>query len=193
MGDGEIKIPADLVLDQNQRLYVVDSGNKEVRVFNPDGTNALTIGTEGTGDGQFTWPVAVALQYRLVDGIETGELYVADKESSRIQVFDLQGNFLRAFGEPMPKTYFGSLKWKGFFFSIQAMDFDQYGMLHVLDSAQNKVQILDPLTGAYQDYYDAFINDRAMQLQFDIDIDAGGRVIMTNTSYHTVELIHTVP
>ena len=49
-------------------------------------------GTKGNGPGQFHDPTGVA--------VAGDEVFVADSRNGRIQVFDLDGNFLRAFGEP---------------------------------------------------------------------------------------------
>ena len=48
-------------------------------------------GTEGNGDGQFYWPSELAIDM-------AGNVYVADRDNYRIQVFDLQGRFLYKWG-----------------------------------------------------------------------------------------------
>jgi hypothetical protein len=49
-------------------------------VFDPQGRFLRKWGTEGAGDGQFDWPVELA-----IDG--EGNVYVADTLNHRIQVF----------------------------------------------------------------------------------------------------------
>ena len=170
IGDGNLKMPNDLVFDNEQNLYVLDSQNKMVKVFSPDGLFVRRIGNAGGGDGQFTFPVAIAINYRTVDEVEVGELFVADKKSSRIQVFDLEGNYLRSFGGPVEEESGGGMMgwfggggttWnsEGKFVGVQSLAFDQNGKLHALDSFQDNVQILDPVTGAYISHYDAFLED----------------------------------
>ena len=122
-----------------------------------------------------------------------------DKQSSRIQVFDLQGNFLRSFGGPVIKIGGGMMgfgtptwDWEGKFVGVQSLAFDQNGMLHALDAYQDKVQIHHPVTGAYQSFYNAFLVDTGAHLQLDIDINSEGKVIMTDVSSRSVEHIYTV-
>ena len=47
-------------------------------------------GTQGTDQGQFHDPTGIA--------VHNNEVYVADSRNSRIQVFDMQGNYKRQFG-----------------------------------------------------------------------------------------------
>ncbi|MCL7489248.1 MAG: hypothetical protein M8357_13865 [Desulfobulbaceae bacterium] len=199
--NGNLKMPNDLALDRKQNLYVLDSQNKMVKVYNPDGVFLRRIGNFGSGDGQFTFPIAMALNYRMDNEVEVGELFVADKKSSRIQVFDLAGNYLRSFGGPVEESSGGMMSWfgggstwvwEGRFVGIQSLAFDQHGRLHALDSFQDNVQILDPVTGAYIDHYNAFLEDTGAHLQLDIDISPEGRVIMTNVATRRVEQIYTV-
>ncbi|CAH1247311.1 TRIM3 [Branchiostoma lanceolatum] len=50
----------------------------------------VTFGGEGSETGQFDWPRGVAVS-------EEGEIFVADRGNQRIQVFTLQGTFVRQF------------------------------------------------------------------------------------------------
>ncbi len=193
LGNGELKQPNDIVLDRNGRVYVVDSANKNVRVFNRDGSGAMTISQAG-GGGSFLFPKALAIHYRTVGGVETGELYVGDKPSSLIHIYDLQGNFLRSIGTK-ESSGGGSLSWGSttkLFNSLQSMAFDQHGRLHVLDSYMSLVMILDPVTGDVLGEYNTSPSGQGSKLPMDIDINASGQVIMTSFRTRSVETIHTV-
>jgi len=76
-------------------IWVADCyGQGVVHRFDRNGRYLATIdGTEGAG--RFAHPHAVYLDRR---GPQP-ELYVADRRNKRIQVFDLEGRFLRSFGE----------------------------------------------------------------------------------------------
>jgi DNA-binding beta-propeller fold protein YncE len=192
--NGNLNMPNDLVLDREQNLYVLDSQNKMVKVYNPSGQFLRRIGRAGGGDGHFAFPIAMAINYRIENDVEVGELFVADKQSSRIQVFDLAGNYLRTFGGPVEAQgmFVTTWIWEGKFVGVQSLAFDQHGRLHALDSYQDSVQILDPVTGGYINHYDAFLDDTGAHLQLDIDISPDGRVIMTNAATRRVEFIYTV-
>ena len=74
----------------NQRVYIAEYGNHRVQILNPDLTFSSSFGSEGRGDGHFNYPWDVAFD-------STGNVYVADFSNCRIQVFTVEGQFLRKF------------------------------------------------------------------------------------------------
>ena len=65
--------------DANE-VIVIDCRNlQEIRRF----------GRKGSGNGEFKWPIDVVA--------EEGELYVSDYHNNRIQVFSMEGHFIRSF------------------------------------------------------------------------------------------------
>ena len=60
----------------------------------------MTWGKQGSAPGQFHDPNGIA--------VASGKVFVADSRNNRIQVFDLNGNFIRQFG--MPGKGLGKLK-----------------------------------------------------------------------------------
>ena len=63
-----------------------------VRVFNKEGVFLYNIGSEGSGEGQFTRPWGL-----VVDAFEN--LIVCDCDNQRLQMFTLDGKFLTSFGQ----------------------------------------------------------------------------------------------
>lgn len=69
------------------RLYVADGyGNAAVHVFDAAGAHLFSWGEPGSGAGQFRLPHGIAIDRR-------GQVYVADRENSRIQIFGPDGSF----------------------------------------------------------------------------------------------------
>lgn len=197
IGRGLIKMPNDLTLDRNDRLYVVDSKSKVVWVFSSNGAILRSIGTPGDGDSQFRFPEALTIAYYTdPSGQETGELYVADQE--RIKVFDLDGNFLRSFGGMVIK-HGGMMgdpwwEWEGLFVKTQSLAFDNNGQLHVLDCYMDSVQILDPDTGDYLSHYgEKGTGPGQLNLPMDIVINDLNQTIVSEARNKRVELIYTTP
>jgi DNA-binding beta-propeller fold protein YncE len=88
----------------------------------------------------------------------------------------------------------GALKWQGRFICIQSLLVDNLGRLHVLDSAMKKVQILDPVTGAYIDYYgEEGTAPGQLKLPQDIAVSTNGDVAVANNGNNRVEVIYTIP
>jgi DNA-binding beta-propeller fold protein YncE len=81
--------PRDVAVDSAGRVYVTDTGNKRVVVFDGNGNFITQFGSAGMGAGQFDEPVGLTIDAK-------GLVYVADTWNQRIQVFqeDEQGNFV---------------------------------------------------------------------------------------------------
>ncbi len=78
----------NLAIAPDGRLYVADGyGNCRVHVFDADGELLFSFGEVGVGPGQFHLPHGIAI------GTD-GRVYVCDRENDRIQVFDLDGEYL---------------------------------------------------------------------------------------------------
>ena len=76
-------------------IWVADGyGASLVHKFNAEGEYILSIdGSEGSG--HFSCPHGIVIDRRKY----TPELYVADRANGRVQVFNLDGDYLRTFGE----------------------------------------------------------------------------------------------
>jgi DNA-binding beta-propeller fold protein YncE len=81
--------PADVVIAQDGSIFIADgeSGNTRVVKYSPEGTFVKYWGGRGTEPGKFTEPHSLAMD-------STGRIYVADRGSHRIQIFDQDGKYL---------------------------------------------------------------------------------------------------
>ena len=80
--------PTNLVLSPEGDVYISDGyGNARVHKFSADGRLLFSWGEPGSGPGQFRLPHGIAVDRQ-------GNVYVADRENSRIQLFDADGKFL---------------------------------------------------------------------------------------------------
>ncbi len=71
----------DVVVAQNGELLVADRHKHRVCVFSADGDTLLrSWGTQGSVDGEFRSPTALALV--------NSKLFVLDRYSARVQVFE---------------------------------------------------------------------------------------------------------
>jgi DNA-binding beta-propeller fold protein YncE len=69
-----------IAVNEQGQVFVTDTGNKRVVVFDSDGNYITKFGSTGLGPGQFDEPVGIAVD-------EAGQVFVADTWNQRIQVF----------------------------------------------------------------------------------------------------------
>ena len=81
--------PTDIAIRRDGSFYVSDGYvNSRVALFDPRGKLTSEWGSKGNGDGQFSNPHGLAFG-------PGGDVFVADRENARIQIFDERGAFKR--------------------------------------------------------------------------------------------------
>lgn len=90
---GLTRVP-DLAVAANSAVFVLQSEERLIRVFDRDGRFVRTIGREGEGPGEFRQPLA--------PGWRADTLWVWDARLNRVSVFQQDGVFLRSFRLPVP-------------------------------------------------------------------------------------------
>jgi len=129
IGGGNFKNPSGMVYDENRnRLYISDTKNHMVRVYDENGKPLFTIGKKGSDDGEFSYPSYLAIDKK-------GNLYVVDSFNYRIQIFDHEGRFIRKFGKLGDAT--------GSFSRPAGIGVDSEGHIYVVDTAFNNFQIFN--------------------------------------------------
>jgi len=88
---GKFAAPSSLFIDKRGQIYVADSENHRIQVFDLRGQVLRTIGKRGRSNGEFSVPVGVAVD-------EEGYLYVVDSCNRRVQKFDPNGNYILQWG-----------------------------------------------------------------------------------------------
>ncbi len=133
-GPGEFNRPEGLVADTADRLYVADSCNHRVQVFQPDGTFRRAFGRPGAGAGELSYPYDLCVDAR-------GLVWVCEFGNSRLQAFDAQGRPVETLGGPGAAP--------GRFSNPWSIAQDSHGNLYVADAGNHRVQKLvrrTPLT-----------------------------------------------
>jgi DNA-binding beta-propeller fold protein YncE len=88
---GDFAKPTGLAVDEEGNLYVADTLNNRIEIFDADGKFISTFGKAGDGPGYFARPKGVA-----IDG--DGQIWVADGMQDRVQVFNQEAQLLISFG-----------------------------------------------------------------------------------------------
>ena len=119
----------DVAIGEEGRLYVLcrDDGayGSSIRKLNWEDEDLGTIGSDGTGDGQFMWPVQI-----IRDRAEN--LYVSDEGLHRISAFSPDGTFIGSWGTH--GTGVGELN------RPSGITFDPDENIYVADTMNHRVQ-----------------------------------------------------
>ncbi len=119
-------------VDTSGNIYVTDVTAGIVRKFSSAGQQLLTIGTKGTGNGQFQYPFDVAVN-PLNNNIAVSDLSAPNK----VQLFNSSGTFIQTLASPNTIN------------SAQGIDYDKSnGDLYIVDSNRAVVHRLSS-TGAW--------------------------------------------
>lgn len=113
--------------DADGRIYVVDSNADNIQVFNADHSFAFKFGSNGTGNGQFKFPHAIAID-------NTNKwIYVTDVSNHRVQKFTIDGQFISSIGgvDSSPDA-----SMNGKFVFARGIAIDKDGNLYVSDAVR---------------------------------------------------------
>ena len=96
--------PLSAAFAPDGRIYVADTGNDRIVVFDEEGRYASQFGGLGVGKpaagGTKSWEPGTLNFPMGIDVDENGDVYVADFRNDTIQVFDSEGRWLRRFPDP---------------------------------------------------------------------------------------------
>ncbi len=119
--------PEGIALDEQGHVFVADSCNHRVQVFDTNGRYLTLFGKAGDGSGELSYPYDVAVD-------RTGLRFVCEFGNSRIQVFGTNNASIEIIGGP------GSAP--GRFANPWSVAIDSAGNLYVADSRNHRVQKL---------------------------------------------------
>jgi len=132
---GEFNFPTNLALDSSGNLYVVDTGNFRVQIFDPEGNLVRTFGQLGDLPGTFTRPKGIALD-------SEDNIYVVDSAFQNIQIWNKEGQYLMAFGEGGEDP--------GQFSLPAGMTIDHEDKIYVVEQISRRLQIFQYLSEKYK-------------------------------------------
>ncbi|MFX0136467.1 MAG: 6-bladed beta-propeller [Candidatus Hodarchaeota archaeon] len=78
---------ADMAIDSEENIYILDSGNQRIQKFDKNGKYILTIGMKGDGPGEFQSPSKLF--------IDTKD-YIYVKDERKIDEFNKEGIFIKS-------------------------------------------------------------------------------------------------
>ena len=124
----QMKYPRGIAIDDADNIYV--SSDHKLQKFTSSGELIKCVGPvgqRGSKEGEFNVPRGVTLY--------DNQVYVCDCDNHRIQVFDLDLNFVRSIGSHG--------KGRGEFNDPFDVKFDSAGNMYVADFSNERVQVMD--------------------------------------------------
>ncbi len=82
LGEGILRNPSGVAVDQDDLVYVANTDKNSVAIFDSEGNVVLEYGTWGSGMGNFSNPTDLKLG-------RDDRLFVVDSANSRICVFEI--------------------------------------------------------------------------------------------------------
>ena len=82
-----------VVVDEQERIYVLDSKEKHIKVFDSDGVYVTTVGRKGQGPGELAGPRNLCITNQ-------NQIMVPDVTNLRITFFSLEGEYSNNIGTP---------------------------------------------------------------------------------------------
>ena len=131
---GDFGAPQGVAVDQDGNVYVTDTLNDRVEIFDADGDFISTFGKAGDGPGYFARPKGIAVD-------SDGHIWVADQVQDRLQVFNRDGQLLTYIG-----TGHGELP--GQFKSLMGVAIDKQNRVFTTEEEPGRLQIFHYVTDA---------------------------------------------
>ncbi len=133
---GSFNTPRGLALGPDGSVYVADAQNHRIQKFDAEGNLLTAWGSQGVleqnsaGPSQFNEPWGIGVS-------PEGSVYVADTWNHRIQKFDANGNFVKAWGR------FGQAETFDALWGPRAVAVDAQGRVFVADTGNKRIVIFD--------------------------------------------------
>ena len=171
-GPGQLSQPRNMAVAPDGRIYVADSGDHRIVVFDANGNVLTSWGEFGAAPGQFNepWDVAVG---------PDGDIFVADTWNHRIQKFTPDGDFITSWGAFVSTD--GQLGQMGVFWGPRAIAFTKDGNLLVTDTGNKRVQVFTPDGEAITQFGGAGVDNGYFDEPVGIAVDTDGNIYVADT------------
>jgi DNA-binding beta-propeller fold protein YncE len=128
---GTFALPECVAVDADGNVYVTDTFNDRVEIFDADGAFISTFGRNGDGPADFERPKSIAVD-------RDGHIWVVDAGQNMVKVFNQQGRLLIYFGE---QGYF-----PGQFMGPWGIAIDKWNRVIVSETFPGRVQMFRYVT-----------------------------------------------
>lgn len=168
---GQLRGPRGAALDADGNVYVADTGNHRIQVFDGSGKYLTGWGREGTEPGQFLRPAGIA--------VAGTSLVVTDSGNHRVQQFDLKGKHLRTWGSAGAG--------EGQFRNPRGIAVGPDREVYVVDTDNHRVQVFKPEGTYVGQFGQKGVAGGEFFSPHGITCDAAGAVYVTDEGNHRIQ------
>jgi DNA-binding beta-propeller fold protein YncE len=111
-----------------KEIWVVETNEHRITALNEQGEIVKTIGSRGSGPGEFNYPTHIWIG-------RTGLVYIVDAMNFRVQVMKTSGEVVSVFGQAGDAS--------GYFARPKGIASDSHGNIYIADALFHVVQVFD--------------------------------------------------
>ncbi len=130
---GTFSLPEGVAVDKDGNVYITDTFNDRVEIFDADGGFIRTFGKNGDGPQDFERPKGIAVDC-------DGHIWVADAAQDMVKVFNQEGRLLIYFGQHG--------EYPGRFMGIYGITIDKNNRVITSETFPGRVQVFRYVTDA---------------------------------------------
>jgi DNA-binding beta-propeller fold protein YncE len=158
-------------------IYVVDTVNHQVKVFEESGEHLMSFGGRGKGQGKFNYPTMIWRN-------KQDQLLISDSMNFRVQTFTVQGEFVKAFG--------GIGTGGGQHSRPKGVATDNNGNIYVVDSMFAVVQMFSPNGEFLMHFGQAGSKDGEFWLPTNVFIKENEAIYVADTFNNRIQVFYYI-
>jgi len=133
--EGKFNFPTNGAIDSKGNLYIVDTGNFRIQVFDKGGRYVKSLGKLGDVPGSLARPKGIAVD-------SEDHIYVVDAAFQNVQIFNTDGQLL---------LFFGAGGWGPGYFTLPAgIHIDSDDKIYIVDQWPGNVQVFQYMGERYR-------------------------------------------
>lgn len=172
VGSGDFLKPFGIAADSSGNIYVADTYNSRIQVFDSSGTFMKSWGQKGTGSGNLARPWDVTVD-------SEGTVYVADTYNCRVQKFDVNGVYLGQWGQKG--------KGSGDFAFLSGIAVGPDSAIYTVDAKLNRVQVFDNQGRFLRSWGNKGKGSGSFVSPFGLTVDGNGNVYVADSKMRRVQ------